>query len=70
MFVDTEETNNFTAITIQTEPPEEIYIMSIANDYYVTQNFQGYILYYRDEPVGYFDHLHNLFDHIAEILNQ
>lgn len=69
MFIDTEETTQFTSIIIQTEQPEENYIMSVANDYVVTENFQGYTLYHRNEPVGYFNELHDLFDHIAEILN-
>lgn len=69
MFIDTEETTQFTSVIMQTEPPEEIYIMSIANDYDVTESFQGYTLYHCDEPVGYFNELHDLFDHIAEILN-
>lgn len=69
MFIDTEETTQFTSVILQTEPPEERTLMTVANDYIVTESIHGYVLYYRHEPVGYFQHLSDLFDHIAEILN-
>lgn len=69
MFIDTEETTKFTSLIIQTEPPEERTLMSVANDYYVTESIHGYTLYHNHEPVGYFEELYAVFDHIAEILN-